>query len=43
MKVRELVAELLEQDQEAEVVHVSGLGWPTFNPLQYTTSEGAKS
>lgn len=38
MKVWELKEALALVDPDAEVVRTSGIGWPTFNPLQHTAT-----
>jgi hypothetical protein len=41
--VRDLIAELSKVDPDAIVVQVSGIGWPTFLPIQFTASIRIKS
>jgi hypothetical protein len=38
MLVRDLIEELQKLDPEAMVVQTSGLGWPTFNPIDHTAT-----
>jgi hypothetical protein len=43
MKVGTLKAMLSNCDDDAEVVCTSGIGWPTFNPLDHTASIRVKN
>jgi hypothetical protein len=43
MLVRDLIEELSKCDPEAMVVQTSGLGWPTFNPIEHTATVRVKS
>ena len=37
MLVRDLIEELQKYDPEVRVVQISGLGWPSFNPINRAT------